>query len=90
LSNQFRKIGGEQRIDPVVFFKLILLGYLENVSSDRRIINTVSMGMDTLFFVGYDIDQPLPWRSTLSWTRERYGDDLFNFTRGFKQQKPDN
>jgi hypothetical protein len=48
------------------------------------------MGMDTLFFVGYDIDQPLPWHSTLSWTRQHYGDDLFNFTRGFKQQKPDN
>ena len=29
---------GQQSIDPVVFFKLILIGYLENLGSDRRII----------------------------------------------------
>jgi transposase len=68
---------GQQSIDPVVFFKLILIGYLENLGSDRRIINTVSMRMDMLYFVGYDIDEPLPWHSTLSRTRQLYGDDLF-------------
>ena len=47
---------GQQSIDPVVFFKLILIGYLENLGSDRRIINTVSMRLDMLFFIGYDID----------------------------------
>lgn len=68
---------GQQSIDPVVFFKLILIGYLENLGSDRRIINTVSMRMDMLFFIGYDIDEVLPWHSTLSRTRQLYGDDLF-------------
>lgn len=68
---------GQQSIDPVVFFKLMLIGYLENLGSDRRIINTVSMRLDMLFFVGYDIDEPLPWHSTLSRTRQLYGDDLF-------------
>jgi len=68
---------GQQSIDPVVFFKLILIGYLENLGSDRRIINTVSMRMDMLYFVGFDIDEPLPWHSTLSRTRQLYGDDLF-------------
>jgi transposase len=29
---------GQKSIDPVVFFKLILIGYLENLASDRRII----------------------------------------------------
>lgn len=68
---------GQQSIDPIVFFKLILIGYLENLGSDRRIINTVSMRMDMLFFIGYDIDEPLPWHSTLSRTRQLYGDDVF-------------
>jgi len=68
---------GQQSIDPVVFFKLILIGYLENLGSDRRITATVSMRMDMLFFIGYDIDEPLPWHSTLSRTRQLYGDDLF-------------
>ena len=68
---------GQQSIDPVVFFKLMLIGYLENLGSDRRIINTVSLRLDMLFFIGYDIDEPLPWHSTLSRTRQLFGEELF-------------
>ena len=68
---------GQQSVDPVVFFKLILIGYLENLMSDRRIITTVGLRLDMLFFIGYDIDEPLPWHSTLSRTRQLYGEDLF-------------
>lgn len=74
---------GQVSIDPVVFFKLILIGYLENLGSDRRIINTVAMRLDMLYFIGYDIDELLPWHSTLSRTRQLYGDDLFK--RLFKE-----
>ena len=68
---------GQESIDPVVFFKLILIGYFENLASDRRIINTVSMRLDMLFFVGYNLDEPLPWHSTLSRTRQLYGERVF-------------
>src|ERR1700712_2554462 len=68
---------GQESIDPVVFFKLILIGYLENIASDRRIINMASMRLDMLFFIGYDIDEPLPWHSTLSRTRQLYGQEVF-------------
>jgi len=68
---------GQQSIDAVVFFKLMLIGYLENLGSDRRIINTVSMRLDMLYFIGYDIDETLPWHSTLSRTRQLYGEELF-------------
>jgi transposase len=76
-TKQYYGTEGQQSIDPVVFFKLMLIGYLENLGSDRRIINTVSMRMDMLFFIGYDIDEPLPWHSTLSRTRQLYGEELF-------------
>jgi transposase len=68
---------GQESIDPTIFFKLILVGYLENLASDRRIINTAAMRLDILYFVGYNIDEPLPWHSTLSRTRQLYGDDVF-------------
>src|SRR5215216_4564364 len=48
---------GQKSIDPVVFFKLILIGYLENLGSDRRIISHVGMRLDLLYFIGYDIDE---------------------------------
>ncbi len=68
---------GQSSVDPVVFFKLMLFGYLENIPSDRKIIHSASMRMDLLFFIGYDIDEPLPWHSTLSRTRKLYGEDVF-------------
>ena len=68
---------GQQSIDAVVFFKLILVGYFENLNSDRKIIEHARMRMDILFFIGYDIDEELPWHSTLSRTRQLFGDDVF-------------
>ena len=69
---------GQKSIDPVVFFKLLLVGYLENQPSDRRIIAMASMRLDILYFIGYDIDEELPWHSTLSRTRQLYDEDVFN------------
>ena len=68
---------GQQSIDPVVFFKLMLVGYLENIITDRKLIEHCSMRMDILFFLGYDIDEPLPWHSTISRTRQLYETSLF-------------
>jgi transposase len=68
---------GHKSIDPVVFFKLILIGYLENLLSDRRIIQTVSLRLDLLYFIGYGLDEPLPWHSTISRTRQLFGEEVF-------------
>jgi transposase len=69
---------GQKSIDPIVFFKLLLVGYLENQPSDRRIVDMASMRLDILYFVGYDIDEKMPWHSTLSRTRQLYDEDVFN------------
>ena len=42
---------GQESIDPIVFFKMILVGYFENLGSDRRIIDTISLRMDLLYFI---------------------------------------
>ena len=68
---------GQSSIDPVVFFKLILIGYLENLNSDRKIMAHVGMRMDMLYFIGYDIDEALPWHSTISRTRQLFGEEIF-------------
>lgn len=68
---------GNPSIDPVVFFKLMLVAYLENISSDRKLIEHCSMRMDLLFFLGYDIEESLPWHSTVSRTRQLVDEKLF-------------
>jgi len=50
---------GQQSIDPVVFFKLCLVSYLENIISDQKLILHCSMRLDILYFLGYDIDEQL-------------------------------
>ena len=76
-TKQYYGSEGQRSIDPVVFFKLILIGYLENQPSDRRIISMASMRLDMLYFIGYNIDESLPWHSTLSRTRQLYGKEIF-------------
>ncbi|MDB4920039.1 IS1182 family transposase [Mucilaginibacter sp.] len=68
---------GQKSIDPVVFMKLMLVGYLENINSDRRIMTSSGMRMDILYFLGYDLGEELPWHSTLSRTRKLYGEETF-------------
>ena len=68
---------GQKSVDPVVFIKLMLVGYLENLNSDRRIISISRMRMEILYFIGYDLDEELPWHSTLSRTRQLYGEEEF-------------
>ena len=55
---------GQKSIDPVVFFKLSLVGYFENINSDRRLIDHCAMRLDIRYFLDYDIDEDLPWHST--------------------------
>ena len=68
---------GHQSIDPVVFFKLLLVGHLENLCSDRAIIRTSQLRLDILYFLDYSVGQPLPWHSTLSRTRQRLPTAVF-------------
>jgi len=68
---------GQKSIDPIVFFKLCLVGYLENIISDRNLIQHCSMRLDILYFLGYDIDEELPWHSTISRTRQLYPESVF-------------
>ncbi len=48
---------GQKSFDPVVFYKLCLVGYLENITSDRQIIEHCSMRLDILYFLGFDMDE---------------------------------
>jgi radical SAM protein with 4Fe4S-binding SPASM domain len=77
LTAKYYGTEGQESIDPIVFFKLMLVGYFENLASDRRIISTASLRLDILYFIGYNIDEPLPWHSTLSRTRQLFGEEVF-------------
>ena len=68
---------GQKSIDPVVFFKFMLVSYLENIIYDRKLIEFVNMRLDILYFLNYDIDEELPWHSTISRTRKLFPKSMF-------------
>ncbi len=68
---------GQESIDPVVFFKIILVGYLNNINSDRQLLRYCSDSLSIRLFLRYDIDEELPWFSTISRTRQLYGEEVF-------------
>ncbi|MCL6218914.1 IS1182 family transposase [Zunongwangia pacifica] len=85
VTHGFYGSSGQKSIDPVVFFKLCLVGYLENIISDRKLMEHCSMRLDILYFTGYDIDEELPWHSTISRTRQLFPEEVFEsvFTKVF-------
>ncbi len=68
---------GQESIDPVVFFKMCVVGYINNIGSDRKLADHCSDSLGIRLFLGYDIDEPLPRHSTISRTRQLYGDEVF-------------
>jgi transposase len=70
---------GQPSLDPVVFFKLVLVGRLENIASDRRLVEHCALRLDILYFLGYEVDEDLPWHSTISRTRQLYPAAVFEY-----------
>lgn len=68
---------GQQSIDPIVFFKMCLIGYLNNITGDRALCRHLTDSLGCRWFLGYDIDEPLPVHSTLSRTRALFGESLY-------------
>ncbi|WP_306353278.1 transposase [Flavobacterium sp. '19STA2R22 D10 B1'] len=55
---------GPESIDSVVFFKIRLVGYLNNINSDRKFIEYCSNCLDVHLFLRYDLDESLSRHST--------------------------
>jgi transposase len=69
--------GGRPSIDPVVFFKLQLVMFFEDIRSERLLMQLVADKLSVRWYVGYNLDEPLPDHSSLTRIRERYGVEVF-------------
>ena len=69
--------GGRPSVDPVVFFKLQLVMFFEDIRSERQLMRVVADRLSLRWYVGYDLFEPLPDHSSLTRIRERYGLEVF-------------
>jgi transposase len=77
LAGEFYSNFGRPSIDPVVFFRLQLIAFFEGIRSERQLMETVNLNLAHRWFIGYDLNEPVPDHSSLSKIRERYGWDVF-------------
>jgi len=69
---------GRPGIDPVVFFKMLLVGYLENIANDRALERLFQLRLDLLFFIDHDLGDSVPDHSTICKTRKRIPKHVFD------------
>lgn len=62
---------GRPALDPVVLFKLLLLGYLYGVRSERQLMREVEVNVAYRWFLGLKLRDKVPDASTLSQNRRR-------------------
>lgn len=62
---------GRPALDPVVLFKLLFLGYLFGIRSERQLMREVQVNAAYRWFLGMRLQDKVPDASTLSQTRRR-------------------
>jgi transposase len=69
--------GGRPSVDPVIFFKLQLIMFFEDLRSERQLMRVVADRLSLRWYLGYDLHEPLPDHSSLTRIRERFGLEVF-------------
>jgi len=68
---------GHESEDPIVVMKLMLLLFMDDVSSERELMRIVPERLDYLWFLDFDLDDEIPNHSVLSKARKRWGGGVF-------------
>jgi transposase len=73
LTARFYSHTGQPGVDPVVLFRMALVGWLYGITSERRLADELRLNLAFMWFVGYDLDERTPDHSVLSKARARFG-----------------
>ena len=74
---------GRPSVDPVSMFKMLLIGYLYGIKSERRLVEEVQLNIAYRWFCGFELDDTIPNHSTFSKTRTRKWQQSSLFQKAF-------
>ena len=71
---------GRPSIDPVCMIKMLVVGYLYGVKSERRLVEDISLNIAYRWFCGFELSDKIPDHSLFSQNRRRRFTDssIFN------------
>ena len=70
VENLYSKTG-RPSIDPVVLIKMLLIGYLYGIDSERKLEQEIQVNIAYRWFLGIELDERVPDHSTISQLRRR-------------------
>lgn len=65
------KDNGRPSVDPVVFFKMLFIGYLFGIRSERQLMRDIEVNVAYRWFLGYGLQSKVPHHSTISSNRNK-------------------
>ena len=68
---------GRPPIDPVVYFKMLMVGFLENLPSERAIAARCGDSLMIRQFLGYDLSEQTPHHSSFTVIRQRLSKEIY-------------
>jgi transposase len=68
---------GHKSEDPIVILKLMLLLFMDDVASERKLMAIVGERLDYMWFLEFELDEEIPNHSVLSKARRRWGRKVF-------------
>ena len=69
--------GGRPGIDPVVYLKMLMVGFFEDLPSERAIAARCADSLSVRGFLGYDLTEATPEHSSLTVIRRRLGLEIY-------------
>ena len=69
--------GGRPGIDPVVYLEMLMVGFFENLPSERAIAARCEDSLSVRAFLGYGLAESTPDHSSLSVIRARLGPEIY-------------
>jgi transposase len=68
---------GNVSVDPAVILKMMFLLFLDDIASERQLMEIIPERLDYLWFLGYGLNDAVPNHSVLSKARTRWGTQVF-------------
>jgi transposase len=68
---------GRRSIDPEAALRLMLAGFFEGITQDRKLMRQAQVNLAMRWFAGYRLHESLPDHSSLTRIRQRWGENRF-------------
>ena len=70
VRSYYSETHGRPSIDPVMLFKMLFIGYLYGIRSERQLEQEINLNLAYRWFLGIGLSRKAPDHSTISWNRQ--------------------